>query len=141
MTDAQIRGMLAEFRERYKKGERPTTCWSRRSPSPARRWTGPSASATSSTPSTSSTLDLPPNVEEMYKQLKVQMDATPPAPPDGEFIGATGPVPGWMQLDIPVEIYEAVRTLYPESRPPFRARPFDVQLIGGMVLYQARSRK
>jgi preprotein translocase subunit SecA len=31
-----------------------------------------------------------------------------------------------------------VRAVYPESRPPFRARPFDVQLIGGMVLCQGK---
>ena len=41
-------------------------------------------------------------------------------------------------MDIPVELYEAVREIYPESQPPFRARPFDVQLIGGMVLYQGK---
>jgi preprotein translocase subunit SecA len=47
-------------------------------------------------------------------------------------------VPGWRQVDIPVELYEAVREVYKESRPPFRARPFDVQLIGGMVLGQGK---
>mgnify|MGYP000308634254 CR=1 FL=1 len=43
-----------------------------------------------------------------------------------------------MQIEIPTEIYDAVRELYPKSRPPFRARPFDVQLIGGMVLGEGR---
>ena len=47
---------------------------------------------------------------------------------------ARQPVPGWMQVEIPLELYEAVRQLHPQSRPPFRARPFDVQLIGGIVL-------
>ena len=28
--------------------------------------------------------------------------------------------------------------MLPESRPPFRARPFDVQLIGGIVLSEGR---
>ena len=32
----------------------------------------------------------------------------------------------WQTVSIPPRIYEAVRKLYPESRPPFRARPFDV---------------
>jgi preprotein translocase subunit SecA len=41
-------------------------------------------------------------------------------------------------MDIPVEIYDAVRELYPRAAPPFRARPFDVQLIGGMVLYEGK---
>jgi preprotein translocase subunit SecA len=44
----------------------------------------------------------------------------------------------WQKVAIPTEIYAAVRKLYPDSRPPFRARPFDVQLIGGMVLYDGR---
>ena len=39
---------------------------------------------------------------------------------------------------IPPKIYDAVRKLYPESRPPFRARCFDVQLIGGLVLYEGK---
>ncbi len=44
----------------------------------------------------------------------------------------------WWRISIPPKIYEAVRKIYPESRPPFRARCFDVQLIGGMVLYDGR---
>lgn len=44
----------------------------------------------------------------------------------------------WQQVRIPQELYAAVRKLYPESRPPFRARCFDVQLIGGLVLYEGK---
>jgi preprotein translocase subunit SecA len=44
----------------------------------------------------------------------------------------------WQHVSIPPKIYAAVRKLYPESRPPFRARPFDVQLIGGLVLYEGK---
>ena len=44
----------------------------------------------------------------------------------------------WKQVSIPPELYNAIRKLYPESRPPFRARCFDVQLIGGLVLYEGR---
>lgn len=44
----------------------------------------------------------------------------------------------WKTVPIPVEIYKAVREIYPESRPPFRARCFDVQLIGGLVLYEGK---
>src|SRR5437764_6256773 len=44
----------------------------------------------------------------------------------------------WLSIDIPPKIYEAIRKMYPESRPPFRARPFDVQLIGGLVLYEGK---
>jgi len=39
---------------------------------------------------------------------------------------------------VPVALYDAVRELYPESRPPFRARCFDVQLIGGLVLSEGK---
>ena len=44
----------------------------------------------------------------------------------------------WQKVPIPVKLYDAVRKLYPESRPPFRARCFDVQLIGGLVLYEGK---
>ena len=51
------------------------------------------------------------------------------------LIGTGAP---WQQVPIPVALYDAVRELYPESRPPFRARPFDVQMIGGIVMYEGR---
>ncbi|MGH7213701.1 MAG: hypothetical protein ACREIT_02910 [Tepidisphaeraceae bacterium] len=44
----------------------------------------------------------------------------------------------WRTVPIPVELYEAIRALYPESRPPFRARCFDVQIIGGLVLSEGK---
>jgi hypothetical protein len=40
---------------------------------------------------------------------------TPPAPPTGEWAGHTEMIPGWAQVDIPPELYEAVRKLYPEK--------------------------
>ncbi|MBU6413982.1 MAG: preprotein translocase subunit SecA [Planctomycetes bacterium] len=81
---------------------------------------------------------LPSHVQDLYHQVKAVMDATPPADPVGAFLGNPTPVPSWVFVDIPNEIYEAVREIYPESKPPFRARPFDVQLIGAMVLYQGK---
>ncbi|MBN4052751.1 preprotein translocase subunit SecA [Roseiflexus sp. AH-315-K22] len=95
---------------------------------------------------------LPADVRDLYEKTKAEMDALPTlrpetmideaesAVPDEEkaFLGWDREIPGWMQGDIPNEIYEAVRVLYPESRPPFRARPFDVQLIGAMVLSQGK---
>ena len=45
-------------------------------------------------------------------------------------------VANWQTVPIPPSIYKAVKDLYPDSRPPFRARCFDVQLIGGLVLYE-----
>jgi preprotein translocase subunit SecA len=44
----------------------------------------------------------------------------------------------WRQVPIPPKIYDAIREMYPESRPPFRARCFDVQIIGGLVLYEGK---
>ncbi|HVT90307.1 MAG TPA: preprotein translocase subunit SecA [Tepidisphaeraceae bacterium] len=44
----------------------------------------------------------------------------------------------WQQVPIPLSVYQAIRKLFPESRPPFRARCFDVQLIGGLVLYEGK---
>jgi preprotein translocase subunit SecA len=44
----------------------------------------------------------------------------------------------WRSVEIPPVIYNAVREVYPDSRPPFRARCFDVQLIGGLVLHEGR---
>jgi preprotein translocase subunit SecA len=54
-----------------------------------------------------------------------------------EVVGGE-PAPPWMRVELPNLLYDAVRELYPESRPPFRARPFDVQLIGGMVLGEGK---
>ncbi|MCG3122496.1 MAG: Protein translocase subunit SecA [Phycisphaerales bacterium] len=101
---------------------------------------------------------LPPAMRDLYERTKASMAALPvlvprtfkptasvaAPPPDAqpdaanEFLGCTGLIEGWMQADIDLELYEAVRELFPESRPPFRARPFDVQLIGGMVLTQGK---
>ncbi|MCA9298064.1 MAG: hypothetical protein KDA28_03300, partial [Phycisphaerales bacterium] len=81
---------------------------------------------------------LPANVKALYDQTIATIDATEDRAPEGDLLGAENPVPAWQWIDIPHEIYDAVRELFPESRPPFRARPFDVQLIGGMVLFQGK---
>jgi preprotein translocase subunit SecA len=44
----------------------------------------------------------------------------------------------WNQVPIPNSVYDEIRALFPESRPPFRARCFDVQLIGGLVMYEGK---
>ncbi len=41
-------------------------------------------------------------------------------------------------LHFPASFYAEIRTLIPESRFPFRYRPFDVQLLGGMVLHHGK---
>ena len=66
---------------------------------------------------------LDEKAHQLYDQVQQQIIAT------GE---------SWQTVPIPVELYAAVRKLYPESRPPYRARCFDVQLIGGLVLYEGK---
>jgi len=41
-------------------------------------------------------------------------------------------------LLFPASFYAEIRRLQPESRFPFRYRPFDVQLIGGIVLHEGK---
>jgi preprotein translocase subunit SecA len=41
-------------------------------------------------------------------------------------------------LMFPGSFYAEIRKLNPESRFPFRYRPFDVQLIGGMILHEGK---
>ncbi len=86
---------------------------------------------------------LPANVRPLYDKVKQEIDQLEPEQVLGceqhpELHHEWDPVPAWMRPEIPVELYEAVRELYPQSRPPFRCRPFDVQLIGGLVLSEGR---
>ncbi len=43
-----------------------------------------------------------------------------------------------IEILLPGDFYEAVRVLHPESIPPFRMRPFDVQMRGGMILHDGK---
>ncbi|MBT4584115.1 MAG: preprotein translocase subunit SecA [Phycisphaerae bacterium] len=81
---------------------------------------------------------LDDDARKLFEETKATMDATEAHPPTGEFLGSNEPVPAWKFVDIPHELYAAVRKIYPKSKPPFRARPFDVQLIGAVVLYEGR---
>ncbi len=83
---------------------------------------------------------LPAEARRAYDDVKAEIERTPPRDPVGDLLGCHPgtPVPSWVFVDIPNVIYEAVRELYPQSKPPFRARPFDVQIIGAMVLYEGR---
>ncbi|MEL7089705.1 MAG: hypothetical protein AAGL98_14895, partial [Planctomycetota bacterium] len=76
---------------------------------------------------------LSPEMQEIFRGLKAEADAK-----DADPVRGGEPAPGYLQIDVPNRFYEAIRALYPESKPPFRARPFDVQLIGGMVLGEGR---
>jgi preprotein translocase subunit SecA len=81
---------------------------------------------------------LPSSVRTLYEETVAAMRAAPPRTPEGDLRGNEVMIEGWQYLDIPVEIYDAVREIFPESRPPFRARPFNVQLIGGIVLAEGK---
>ena len=81
---------------------------------------------------------LPSDARALYDATLAAMRAAEPRLPEGDLRGNAGMLEGWQFLDIPTGIYEAVRTIYPESRPPFRARPFNVQLIGGIVLAEGK---
>ena len=78
--------------------------------------------------------ELPSDLRKTYDRLLEKAEELDPIAEPGHML----PVPGWMQVEIPVDLYEAVRAIYPRSRPPFRTRPFDVQLIGGTVLSEGR---
>ena len=41
-------------------------------------------------------------------------------------------------IDLPAAAYRRIRTLYPESRPPYRMRAHDVQILGALVLHQGK---
>jgi len=81
---------------------------------------------------------LPEDARKLFEQTKQKIDSMEPAEPTGELLGSPGPVDPWLIVDIPNRLYEAVREVYPQSRPPFRSRPFDVQIIGALVLYEGK---
>jgi preprotein translocase subunit SecA len=81
---------------------------------------------------------LPADVRVLFDDTLLAMRAAPARAPEGDLRGNSGALEGWQYLDIPTQIYDAVRTIYPQSRPPFRARPFNVQLIGGIVLAEGK---
>ncbi len=139
LTDQQLREKTGEFRARIKKGEKIIALMpeifaiAREAMDRAvgiRNVFDPAQEFDSSR--------LPADVRSTYEELKRTMAATEPRQPVGDLCGCSAPVPAWQWMDIPNAVYEAVRELYPDSRPPFRARPFDVQLIGGTVLSEGR---
>lgn len=133
LTDAQLKAKTAEFRGRIESGEKiadllPEVL-------AVAREAMDRAVGIRSIFNPENNFDpqrLDPSVRPVFERIAKQAAELE----DIEEMGCAVPTPGWMQVEIPNEIYDAVRELYPESRPPFRARPFDVQLIGGMVLHE-----
>jgi preprotein translocase subunit SecA len=139
LTDAQLRGMILEFRKRLDAGTKADDLMIEAfavAREAMDRSVGIRAIFNPKHKFDADRLSEP--MRRLYDETLEKANAMPPAEPTGEWLGCSEPVPGWQQVDIPIELYDAVRELYPESRPPFRARPFDVQLIGGMVLTQGK---
>ncbi|MCB9838814.1 MAG: preprotein translocase subunit SecA [Phycisphaeraceae bacterium] len=141
LTDEQIREKTLEFRERVRRGEKLTEVMNEVFAVGREAMDRAVGIRNIFNPEHADRFNpdrLPEAARRLYDETKAKIEATPDADPLGEFLGCTAPQPGWLQVDIPVGLYEAVRGLYPESKPPFRARPFDVQLIGAMVLSQGK---
>jgi preprotein translocase subunit SecA len=81
---------------------------------------------------------LPADAQALYEQTKASMDAVEARPPTEDLAGGRAMIPSWQFVDIPNRLYEAVRELHPVSKPPYRSRPFDVQIIGAIVLSEGR---
>ncbi|MEM9753851.1 MAG: hypothetical protein AAF916_10785, partial [Planctomycetota bacterium] len=134
LTDAELRAKTAEFRERSAKGESKDTLLldvmavAREAMDRAVGIRAVFNDEHQFDPS-----QLPSDMQSLYAKLKAEADEKAP---DASLGGE--PAPGYLQIDVPNAFYEAIRELYPESKPPFRARPFDVQLIGGMVLGEGK---
>ena len=139
MTDAELRGMILVFRERVHKGERPYDM--------IPEIFGCAREAMDRSVGIRNVFDpalgfdpqsLSEPARSAYLETQAIMSATAPREPSGDLRGCHGDIAGWQLVDIPVSVYNGVRELLPESRPPFRARPFDVQIIGGIVLSEGR---
>jgi len=139
LTDAQLREKTAEFRRRFKAGEKTMALMpevfavAREAMDRAVGLRNMFNPASGFDPSR-----LNPDVRALFDATKATIDATPAGEPIEDLLGCSEPVPSWHFVDVPNALYDAVRELYPHSKPPFRARPFDVQIIGGVVLSQGR---
>ena len=138
-TDGELAAMTPHFRERVAKGERPYDmipeifAVGREAMDRAVGIRNIFNPALGFDPSR-----LPEPARAAFLATKATMDATAPRDPTDDLLGCRSQVAGWQFVEIPIVVYEAVRALYPESRPPFRARPFDVQIIGGIVLSEGK---
>jgi preprotein translocase subunit SecA len=139
LSDSELKAKTADFRSRVKKGEKPLALMPEVF-AVAREAMDRSVGIRNifDPAQAFDPARLPSEVRGLYERTKAEMDAAPALPPEGDFRGHSSAVQGWQYIDIPNAIYAAVRELYPESRPPFRARPFDVQIIGGTVLTEGR---
>ena len=145
LTDAQLRAKTEEFRTRTAGGEKPYSmipeifAVAREAMDRAvgiRNIFNPATNADLNKDGVVDAADrfdasrLPAEAKRLYDETLERIRATPAPSPEGDLAGCSGPIEGWQLVDLPPALCEAVRELYPQSRPPFRARPFDVQIIG-----------
>ena len=139
LSDSEIRGMIHVFRERVRKGEKPYDmipeifACGREAMDRSVGIRNIFNPALGFDPQR-----LPEPARKAFLETQAIMSATAPREPSGDLRGCHGDIPGWQLIDIPIVVYQAVREILPDSRPPFRARPFDVQIIGGIVLSEGR---
>ncbi len=123
LTDAQLRAKTAEFRERIRNGAKAIDILDEAFAVAREAMDRGVGIRNIFNPKFAEQFDpsrLPPDVRALYEKVKAQAASLEPAPAEGEFLGCEAPQGGHMQVDIPNAIYDAVRALYPESRPPFR---------------------
>lgn len=162
LTDADLRGKVAEFRKRVDAGESADDVMVEAFAVAREAMDRSVGIRNVFNPRFAPQFEvdrLPAPMQALYQHIKAEAEALPPVMPStfdtrkaqqspppagtvpdeaGEWTGCSDIIYGWQRVGIPPEFYNAVREVYPESRPPFRARPFDVQLIGGMVLCQGK---
>ena len=66
------------------------------------------------------------DTRKLYDDTKSLIDSTEDRKPDTELLGCVQPVPAWQWVDIPTPLYNAIRELYPQSKPPFRQQSISV---------------
>jgi len=156
LTDEQIRAKHEEFRRRLDEGEKAEGLMTEAFAVAREAMDRNVGLRNMLNPAHRESLDverLPADAKAVYEETLAKADSLPTIVPatfegqapegtvpdeEGRFLGSAELIEGWRYVEIPPALYDAVREAYPESRPPFRARPFDVQLIGAMVLYQGK---
>ena len=139
LTDAELRERTAQFRARVAKGEDPLSfrhevfAVAREAMDRSvgiRNVLNPDLAFDAST--------LTDEARAMLEAARAQAALLPDAQAEGDLLGCVAPTPAWVTMDLPNALYEAVRAVLPMSKPPFRARPFDVQIIGAIVLSEGK---
>jgi preprotein translocase subunit SecA len=139
LTDAELRERTAQFRARVAKGEDPLSF--RHEVFAVAREAMDRSVGIRNVLNPDLAFDASALTEEaraMLEAARAQAALLPDAQAEGDLLGCVAPTPAWVTMDLPNALYEAVRAVLPMSKPPFRARPFDVQIIGAIVLSEGK---